>query len=193
MFKNNWKTLGSVAAAVILAVSFLASQPGIVLADSLSQGGGPGGRGGNGTGGNGTVPGTGTSLPPLSDSEKNSLEQAILEEYGALNLYNAVLNQFGSVAPFDQIVRAEQQHVNALSRQATKYGVAVPTNPGLTTSPTFTTLNDACKAGIAAEIADAKLYDDLKPMVTHTDILQVFNNLQYASLNSHLPSFQICQ
>jgi hypothetical protein len=194
MFKSNWKVFGSIAAAIILVVSFLViAQPRIVLADSLGQGGGPGGRGGNGTGGNGTVPGTGTSLTPLSESEKDALTQAILEEYGALNLYKEVIDQLGSVAPFDLIVRAEQQHINALSRQTTKYGVAIPTNPGLTTAPTFTTLNDACKAGVAAEIADANLFDELKPMVTHTDILQVFNNLQYASLNSHLPSFQACQ
>jgi hypothetical protein len=193
MLKNNWKTLGLLAAAVILAVSFLASQPGIVQADSLGQGGGPGGRGGNGTGGSGIAQGTGTGLTPLSDGEKDALTQAILEEYGALNLYKEVIDQLGSVAPFDQIVRAEQQHINALSRQAIKYGVAVPTNPGLTTAPSFVTLNDACKAGVAAEIADVNLYDDLKPVVTHSDILQVFNNLQNASLNSHLPSFQACQ
>ena len=30
-------------------------------------------------------------------------------------------------------------------------------------------------------------------VVTHTDSLQVFNNLQSASLNSHLPAFQTCQ
>ena len=48
----------------------------------------------------------------------------------------------------------------------------------------------SAQAGVAAEIADAALYDELKPMVTHTDILQVFNNLQSASLNIHLPAFQ---
>jgi hypothetical protein len=71
--------------------------------------------------------------------------------------------------------------------------VLVPANPGLTTVPAFDTLSDACQAGVTAEIADAALYDELKPEVTHSDILQVFNNLQSASLNSHLPAFQTCQ
>jgi hypothetical protein len=94
------------------------------------------------------------------------------------------------VYPFSQIVRAEQQNINALTRQATKYGAAVPTNSGLATTPLFNTLSDACQAGAAVEIADAALYDELKPVVTHSDILQVFNKLQSASLNSHLPAFQ---
>jgi hypothetical protein len=59
--------------------------------------------------------------------------------------------------------------------------------------PAFNTLNDACKAGVAAEITDAALYDELKPVVTQSALLQVFNNLQSASLNSHLPAFQTCQ
>lgn len=42
------------------------------------------------------------------------------------------------------------------------------------------------------EIADTALYDILKPVTTHTYVLQVYNDLQTASLNSHLPAFQIC-
>jgi hypothetical protein len=59
------------------------------------------------------------------------------------------------------VVRAEQQHVNALVLQATKYGVRVPANPGLVTAPSFSTLFEACQAGETAELADAALYDDL--------------------------------
>ena len=192
MITKYWKILGSLAAVAILTLGLMVFiQPSSVSADSINRGGGPG-RGGNG-GGNQTVPGTGSGLTPLSDSEKDALNKAILEEYGALNLYKEVINQIGDVAPFSQIVRAEQQHINALSRQATKYGVSIPANPGLVAKVTFTSLSDACKAGVSAEIADADLYDELKPEVSHTDILQVFNNLQNASLNSHLPSFQACE
>ena len=43
-------------------------------------------------------------------------------------------------------------------------------------------------------IADAALYDTLKPSVDHADTrgVQVFANLQAASLNSHLPAFDAC-
>jgi hypothetical protein len=45
--------------------------------------------------------------------------------------------------------------VNALSQLPTKYGLPIPTDPGLTGMPTFSTLANACQAGVDAEIADA--------------------------------------
>ena len=61
-----------------------------------------------------------------------ALTEAINEEYGALNTYQAAISQFGNVTPFSQIVRSEQQHVKALARLFTRYGLEVPANPGLT-------------------------------------------------------------
>ena len=130
---------------------------------------------------------------PLDAAEVAALTEAINEEYGALNTYQAVLSQWGSISPFGGIVRSEQQHVNALSQLFTKYGLEVPDNPGLVPTPTFATPTAACQAGVNAEIADAALYDTLMPAVEdHTDIVQVFTNLQAASLNSHLPAFDAC-
>lgn len=178
----------SVLAILAMGVFFM-SQTGTVSAAADGRGG-PGGRGGNGQW-NGPS-GMGYALTPLSGEEATALQEAILEEYGAFNLYQSAIAQVGNVYPFSQIVRAEQQHINALVRQAEKYGVTVPANPGLATQPTFNTVAQACQAGVAAEIADAALYDTLKLVTTHTDLLQVYNNLQSASLNSHLPTFQTC-
>jgi hypothetical protein len=133
-----------------------------------------------------------TPVAPLDAAEVAALTEAIDEEYGALNTYQAVVSQFGSVTPFSRIVRAEQQHVNALARLFTKYGLSVPTNPGLVPAPTFASLTAACQTGVDAEKADAALYDTLKPSVDNADVLQVFANLQAASLNSHLPAFDAC-
>jgi hypothetical protein len=163
--------------------------PGVSL-NLASNGNGNPGSGGNGRG---NPAGGGYSIAPLSEAEKEALNRAILEEYGALNLYQKVISDLGNVAPFSYIVRAEQQHVNALTNQASKYGLPVPPNPGLANAPSFTSLKEACAAGAAAEIADAALYDQLKPTVTHSDILRVFSNLQNASLYNHLPAFQSCQ
>jgi hypothetical protein len=161
---------------------------GAASAAELGRYGGPTGRT--------TAPVTGafsqTPVAPLDAAEVAALTAAINEEYGALNTYQAVLSQFGSVTPFSRIVRAEQQHVNALARLFTKYGLAVPTNPGLVPAPTFASLTAACQTGVDAEIADAALYDTLKPSVDNVDVLQVFANLQAASLNSHLPAFDAC-
>lgn len=178
----------SIIAVLAMGFFFFSQVSGVSAASDAR--GGPGGRGGNGQGIG--QPGTGYAITPLSSEEAAALQEAILEEYGALNLYKSAIEQVGNVYPFSQIVRSEQQHVNVLVRQANKYGVNVPANPGLATQPIFTTLAQACQAGVNAEIADAALYDILMPVTTHTDLLQVYNNLQSASLNNHLPAFQTC-
>jgi hypothetical protein len=186
------KVIGMLFGAVVLAAGiFVLVQPGVVFASGLDRGG-PGGKGGYGPGNVDTTQGTGQALSPLSQTEEEALKKAILEEFGALNLYQSSIDQLGNNYPFSQIVLSEQQHINALVRQATKYGVDVPANPGLSVVPNFTSLVEACQAGVDAEIADAALYDELKPIVVHNDILRVFDNLQTASLNLHLPAFEAC-
>ena len=157
-----------------------------------TQGNGKGSGSGNGAGGRGTG-GQGRSLEPLSDAEVEALVRAIEEEFGAQALYQSVLNTFGDVDPFNSIVQAEAQHAAALVRQAEKYGVIVPEFPSLEGLPVFSTLSEACQAGVAAEIADAALYDELIPITTHSDLIQVFENLRNASLDNHLPEFESCQ
>ncbi len=164
-----------------------------VSASGLEGRGGPGNGSGSGQGSGQGNPGGGYALLPLSSEEAEALQEAILEEYSAYNLYQSVVSQYGDVYPFSLIAQSELQHVNALVRQAEKYGVAIPENPGLTSDVNFSTISEACAAGVAAEIADADLYDELKPAITHTDILRVFDNLKNASLENHLPAFQSCQ
>lgn len=129
---------------------------------------------------------------PLDAAEAEALQQAVLEEYGALNTYQAVIEKFGAIQPFSAIARSEQQHVNALLRQATKYGVTAPANPGLADFPEWESVADACQTGVDAEIADAALYDELFQVTDNADLVRVYTNLQAASLNRHLPAFEAC-
>lgn len=189
MFTKN-KIYGLVAIALVIGMVLLAVPQGSVQAASVDEKGGPGGRGGNGWGTENS--GSGTTLTPLSDAEVTALQDAILEEYGALNLYQAVIAQFGDTYPFSQIAASEQQHANALIRQAIKYDVAVPENSGINLTATFENLAEACQAGVDAEIADAALYDELMLVTDHADLIQVFTRLQNASLEKHLPAFEAC-
>jgi hypothetical protein len=127
----------------------------------------------------------------LSSAEQDVLMRAIQEEQTAQALYQAVIDQFGATLPFSTIVQAEAQHLAALTNLAQKYGVSVP-EPVEFGPTSFASLSEACQAGVAAEIADGALYDKLSPLVSHSDILRVFANLQRASLNSHLPAFEAC-
>lgn len=187
---------GVMVVAFIFSIVALAVPQGTVSAATEERWGGPGGRGGNGWGDDSRGRGrgsSGTALTPLTDAEAEGLQEAILEEYGAFNLYQAVIEQFGEVYPFPQIARSEQQHANALIRQAEKYGVEVPVNPGLETAPVFASIEEACEAGVTAEIVDAELYDELMQFTTHDDLIRVYTRLQSASLESHLPAFEACQ
>lgn len=150
--------------------------------------GGPGGPGRGGPNGEGS----GLSGSPLNDAEKDALQKAVLEEYAAYNLYQSVITQMGEITPFDKIVLSEQQHIQALTRQAEKYGLNLPANPGLSDPPVYSDLAAACRTGVETEIEDAALYDTLKQVTTHTDILRVYDNLRDASLQNHLVEFQSC-
>ena len=178
MFKK--MLLGGLVAMVVFA-GVLAGSAGTANAAAAD---------GRGTG-SGTAQ-TAVAVTPLTQVEKDALVRAIQEEYLARDLYQSIINTFGNVTPFSRIVKSEQQHVSALITQATKYGVPVP-SPAANTFPIFASLSAACQAGVDAEIADAALYDELKPVTTHADILQVYTRLQSASLNSHLPAFEVCR
>lgn len=128
----------------------------------------------------------------LSEQEAADLAEAIQEEYTAMNTYQAVLNELGDVLPFSRIVRAEQQHVNALIRVAERFGVEVPENAGEVADIEWNTLEEACQMGMTFEQMDADLYDELLPNTTNTSLIRVYSNLQRASLEKHLPAFEAC-
>jgi hypothetical protein len=132
------------------------------------------------------------ALGPLNEVETNALLLAINEEYTAQALYQHVIDLFGSVLPFNYILESEEQHISVLLNMAKKYAVVVPPFTA-GEMPVLTTLAEACQAGVAVEQADIALYDTLIPITEHTDLLRVYQNLQSASLNQHLPAFEACK
>lgn len=194
MFRKNVNKMISLLSllGIVMGVSaFLPAAP--VYAAGFEDTQIRGGPGGNGMGnGNGTGTGSGFALTPLTEAEEEGLQSAILEEYKAYNLYLGVMDQLGEIYPFDQISTSEKQHFTALIRQAEKYGVEVPANPGLNPMPEFGTVSAACTAGVNAELEDADLYDTLLAVTAHTDLQRVYTNLQRASLENHLIEFQTC-
>jgi hypothetical protein len=150
--------------------------------------GGPGGGGGGGRGGGGGG--------PLSTDEIAAITAAIDEEYLARNSYLAVMNRLGPISPFSNIARSELAHVSAIANLFTKYGLPVPSDPKQVfgDSASVSTRQQACGIGIQVEVADIELYDALFAAgnITHGDIINVFTNLQSASINNHLPAFTAC-
>ncbi|WP_231568245.1 ferritin family protein [Novosphingobium malaysiense] len=50
----------------------------------------------------------------------------------------------------------------------------------------------ACERAVQAEIENIALYDRLIPQIDDVAVKEVFQNLQDASRNNHLPAFRRC-
>ncbi|MBN1219364.1 MAG: DUF2202 domain-containing protein [Anaerolineae bacterium] len=120
------------------------------------------------------------------------LLKALDDEYHAWAVYGQVIADFGQVRPFTNIQRAEAQHIAALVNLFDRYDVPVPDNSWVGRVESFDSVQTACAAGIAAEIANAALYDELFTTTDRADILTVYQTLQRASTEKHLPAFQRC-
>ena len=78
--------------------------------------------------------------------------------------------------------RPEERHIDALRTLfARSYGLSVPNNPWLGKVRRYTSLHEACEAGVAAEIANGAMYDRLLAATRREDLLRVFRNLREAS------------
>jgi hypothetical protein len=112
-------------------------------------------------------------------------------EYAAAASYEAVLDEYGSVEPYATIYQAELRHINALIRQLQNLGEPVPSNPytGKITAPKD--LTTAAKAWAEGEVLNVELYDDLITKTDNANLLRVLGNLRRASLESHLPAFEL--
>lgn len=131
-------------------------------------------------------------MSPLTESEIHVLNEALDDEYHARTTYDQVIADFGEVAPFSNIREAEARHIEALRVLFARYGVPVPENSWPGRVERYASLQQACEAGVAAEIANSEMYDRLLGMTQHPDILTVLRNLQEASQQRHLPAFQRC-
>ncbi len=133
-----------------------------------------------------------TYTGPLAEPEVDGLLLALNDEYHAWAVYDQVIIDFGAVRPFTSIQKAEAKHIAALTRLFEAYEVPVPDNPWSGNVASFDSVSEACAAGVAAEIANADLYDELFSSTEREDILRVYRSLQRASEENHLPAFQKC-
>ncbi len=121
-----------------------------------------------------------------------TLRIAAYDEYHAYEVYKKVIEKFGNVNPFANIIVAEQNHINATLSFLQKYDVEPPINDWEDKIEIPDTLIECCEVGVAAEIDNIKMYDNLLSYTKQTDIQDMFFRLQAASFNNHLPAFRSC-
>ncbi|MGD8330382.1 MAG: DUF2202 domain-containing protein [Acidobacteriota bacterium] len=138
--------------------------------------------------------GGGTGLNTVLGTDTvEAMNLAIQDEYHAEFTYLKVIETFGEVQPFYNILFAEQRHSAAIAQLFTNHGLPVPaSNWNLDNAPTFGSLTEACAAGVEAELANIALYNQLLARELPQDVSNVFTNLRAASLEGHLPAFQTC-
>lgn len=137
------------------------------------------------------------NLPPAMPGEVPAevVEAMIagwLDEYHAAMTYQAIIDQFGAVRPFTNLLAAEQQHLVAHEAMFARYGLDVPA-PTAVETPVFGSIAEACAAAVGVENANAGLYDEwLATVAGYPDLTQVFTNLRDASLGQHLAALERC-
>jgi rubrerythrin len=128
-------------------------------------------------------------LEPLN----SALTEALQDEYKARTTYRLILDKFGEIAPFRNIVEAEERHIQALLPLFQKYGIPIPADEWEAKIQVPDSISVACELGVQAEIENAELYQRLLQLTQkYPDVQRVFLNLQRASQANHLPAFQRC-
>lgn len=128
----------------------------------------------------------------LTDTEIKTLGEALDDEYRSWATYDQVIVDFGEVRPFINIRDAEARHIDALHALFVRYQLPIPDNNWLGKVDRYPGLQAACEAGVAAEIANAEMYERLLLSTDREDILSVLRALGDASQHRHLPAFQRC-
>jgi hypothetical protein len=122
-----------------------------------------------------------------------ALERSIQDEYRAETIYQGVIEDLGPLAPFVNVLSAEQRHSASIAQLFVRRGLAPPANAWtLATVPHFTSIPAACAAAAAAERENVAMYDELLRLTLPADVRQVFENVRLASLTNHLPAFERC-
>lgn len=113
-------------------------------------------------------------------------------EHAAYATYSAIIDTYGEVNPFTNIMESEAYHIEALTSILDAYDVSYPgENPYLGAIEVPESLAAAAQAGVDAELANVDLYQrQLEAVSDYPEIYNVFVSLQSASLNQHMPAFE---
>lgn len=124
---------------------------------------------------------------------KEALVEALNDEYKARATYQLVMEKFGKIKPFINILQSEERHIQALLPLFEKYQIPIPVDNWKNRVTIPDSVVSACQAGVEAEIENGEMYQRLLAMTEgYPDVQRVFLNLQRASQENHLPAFQRC-
>lgn len=133
--------------------------------------------------------GSSAALADDSLSLEEMLVYAIEDEYAARAEYDLIVEKFGNVNPYYNIIRSEESHILKLKALFETYNIPLPEDTGSEHIVTPANLTDAASTGVSAEKSNIAMYDKFLSMNLPDDVKAVFVSLKNASLG-HLSAFQ---
>ncbi|MGV2829353.1 ferritin-like domain-containing protein [Myxosarcina sp. GI1(2024)] len=127
----------------------------------------------------------------MLENLERALVEALEDEYKARATYRLVINKFGQIRPFINILESEEGHIQALLSLFQKYQIPIPVDNWAEKVTVPASVLEACQIGVEAEIENGEMYRRLLAVTEeYPDVRRVFSNLQRASQENHLRAFQ---
>lgn len=114
---------------------------------------------------------------------------AVQDENLAYAEYAKIIETYGAVRPFTNIINAEKTHIAALAQLFSANGITVPENTASQYVSVPENLTDALNAGVQAEKKNIAMYDAFLTQTLTDDVKTVFTALRSAS-EHHLAAFE---
>ena len=122
-------------------------------------------------------------------SVEDMLRYAIEDEFLARQEYESIMEAYGNVRPFSNIIRAEEHHIEMLEEIYATYGYDIPLDSAIDHVVIPDSTQDAMQMGVTAEINNIAMYDDFLKSDLPDDIRDTFEALRDASIK-HQTAFE---
>ena len=114
---------------------------------------------------------------------------AIQDEYLAKAEYEFTMGEYGTIRPFSNIVRAEQQHVAYLVEIFKAHSLQIPVDTAKEHVALPADMKSAIEIGVQAEIDNIAMYESFLSRNLPADVRDTFEKLLNGSEN-HLRAFR---
>lgn len=120
---------------------------------------------------------------------EDMLTYAIQDEYLARKEYEKIIDKYGAVRPFSNIINAENNHIEELKKLFEANKIAIPEDKSSSYVVLPSSLTAAYQAGVDAEVLNIRMYDLFLNEALDENVRITFEALKKASEN-HLRAFE---
>jgi hypothetical protein len=125
-----------------------------------------------------------------TDSMLETLDAATTSKYKTCALYRMVLQAFGPVQPFKDLLKLEEKYQMVLTGLARRYNYPLPADEWEGQVEIPVSFVEACEEAIQLELENDGLYISLMQDGLDPALQRVLLRMRNVSLSSHQPSFR---